>query len=484
MEFDPFGLSVKDLATRTLLARCDSPGPLYTLRLPASPTSTSAPPVLAATASSLTWHRRLGHLGRDVMSKLSNSTSVYCCRGSFEHLCHACQLGRHVRLPFPTSSSQAAGIFDLIHCDVWTSPVISISSYKYYLLVLDDFLHYLWNFPLRQKSDTFPTLSHFFAWVSTQFGHTIRSIQCDNGREFYNNTSRDFFLSRSVHLRMSCPYTSPQNGRAERMIHTANDVMRSLLFQASLLAHYLAEALTTATYLLNRLPTKAVAHPTPYFSIFGTHPYYDHLRVFGCGCYPNLASTTPHKLAPRSTRCVFLGYSPDHKGYRCLDLTSHRVLISHHVVFDELDFPFFSFSSTASLTELDVFLDPAPVSPTIAPFPAGPFTVPPRAAPPATLSPAQPRATSASPALPQATPLVPPSLARSRAASASPPSPRAATTSPASPHATPPVPTPPHSHVWPRRLPHRLDRTCRLATPTPSRRTSAMVVAVHRLPSR
>jgi hypothetical protein len=27
MEFDPFGLSVKDLATRTLLARCDSPGP-------------------------------------------------------------------------------------------------------------------------------------------------------------------------------------------------------------------------------------------------------------------------------------------------------------------------------------------------------------------------------------------------------------------------------------------------------------------------
>jgi hypothetical protein len=31
IEFDPSGFSVKDLATRTLLARCDSSGPLYTL---------------------------------------------------------------------------------------------------------------------------------------------------------------------------------------------------------------------------------------------------------------------------------------------------------------------------------------------------------------------------------------------------------------------------------------------------------------------
>jgi hypothetical protein len=149
------------------------------------------------------------------MSKLSSSTSGSGCRGSFEHLCHACQLGRHVRLPFPISSSRATGTFDLIHCDVWTSPVISISGYKYYLLILDDFSHYLWTFPLRQKSDTYPTLSHFFAWVSTQFSCTIRSVQCDNGREFYNHASRDFFLSRGVHLRMSCPYTSPQNGRAD-----------------------------------------------------------------------------------------------------------------------------------------------------------------------------------------------------------------------------------------------------------------------------
>jgi hypothetical protein len=28
--------------------------------------------------------------------------------------------------------------FDLIHCDLWTSSIVSISSYKYYLVILND----------------------------------------------------------------------------------------------------------------------------------------------------------------------------------------------------------------------------------------------------------------------------------------------------------------------------------------------------------
>jgi hypothetical protein len=48
----------------------------------------------------------------------------------------------------------------------------------------------------------------------------------------------------------------------------------------------------------------------------------------------------PHKLAPRSQPCVFIGYSTIHKGYKCLDLTTNRVYIFRHVVFDETIFPF------------------------------------------------------------------------------------------------------------------------------------------------
>jgi hypothetical protein len=217
MEFDTFGLSMKDLATRSVIVRYDSLGPLYTIPLSASATfSTNAPlyaSSLAATTSISTWHRCLGNPGPDVLSQLSRSSVITCPRASSESLCHACQLGRYIRLPFPSSSSSVVRAFDLIHCDLWTSLVPGVSRYKYYLIILDNCTHCSWTFLLRHKSDTFPTLSHFFAYVSTQFGCTIRSVQCDNGHEFDNSSTQTFFLSHGVQLRMLCPYTSPQNGK-------------------------------------------------------------------------------------------------------------------------------------------------------------------------------------------------------------------------------------------------------------------------------
>ena len=182
VEFDSSGLVVKDLASQRPLLPCDSTGPVYTLRFPASawPSSPVLSAAFATTTSSTTWHQRLDHPGRDALMQLSPSSDVRCTRPHGEHLCHACQLDRHVRLPFH-SSSHAACIFDLVHCDLWTSPIISISGYKYYVVVVDDYSHYSWTFPLRAKYDAFPAILHFFAWVSTQFGLTIKVVQCDNG---------------------------------------------------------------------------------------------------------------------------------------------------------------------------------------------------------------------------------------------------------------------------------------------------------------
>jgi hypothetical protein len=149
---------VKDLASRREIIRCNSSGPLYPLQL-------SGAHALAATATSSLWHRRLGHPGHEVMSRVA--TIVPFSNKDIESICHACQLGRHTRLPFQSSTSRATAPFDIIHCDLWTSPISSVSGNKYYLLILDDCSHYLWTFPLQLKSDTFATLTDFFSFVRT-----------------------------------------------------------------------------------------------------------------------------------------------------------------------------------------------------------------------------------------------------------------------------------------------------------------------------
>jgi hypothetical protein len=73
------------------------------------------------------------------MNKLSSTLDSSCNRGHFEGLYHACQLGQHTRLPFTTSSSRAEQNFDLVHCNLWTSPIPSLSGYKYYMVILDHF---------------------------------------------------------------------------------------------------------------------------------------------------------------------------------------------------------------------------------------------------------------------------------------------------------------------------------------------------------
>lgn len=278
VEFDLFGSSVKDLRTMTVIARFNISGPLYPLHhvLPSSPTATA---LTASTSSNVLWHRHLGHLGHDALTRLA--AVVPMTKGAHA-VCHACQPGCHTRLPFTTSFTRAKANFELIHCDLWTSPVVSMSGYKYYLDILDDCSHFVWTFPLRIKSDTFTTLSQFFAYVKTQFATNIRSVKCDNGREFDNSAARTFFLTNGVHLQMSCPHTSPQNGKAERILRSLNNIVRSLLFQAHLPGSFWVEALHTATHLINRHPTKTPRHHTPHFALYGTHPTYSHLRVFGC----------------------------------------------------------------------------------------------------------------------------------------------------------------------------------------------------------
>ena len=71
-----------------------------------------------------------------------------------------------------------------------------------------------------------------------------------------------------------------------------------------------------------------------------------------------------HKLDFRSDLCLFLGYSEQHKGYKCLSITS-KTYISRNVVFDESLFPYLQhFAKTASSPSTT---SPLSYSPTLIP---------------------------------------------------------------------------------------------------------------------
>ena len=103
---------------------------------------------------------------------------------------------------------------------------------------------------------------------------------------------------------------------------------------------YWVDAILTATFLINRLPSPALNFKTPYELLFHIAPDYTSFRVFGCTCFPWLLHYRHSKLEPKSRCCAFLGYSSHSKGYRCLNVQTYLVFVSRHVQFVETEFPF------------------------------------------------------------------------------------------------------------------------------------------------
>jgi hypothetical protein len=108
MEFDPCGLTIRDLTTRVVVAQCDISRTIYPIcfHAPSPLSCVPTPYALGATASTSTWHRRLGHPSHNILSRLLGTSAITSPHDTDALLCHACQLGHHTRLPFPSSMSR------------------------------------------------------------------------------------------------------------------------------------------------------------------------------------------------------------------------------------------------------------------------------------------------------------------------------------------------------------------------------------------
>jgi transposase InsO family protein len=163
--------------------------------------------------------------------------------------------------------------------------------------------------------------------------------------------SRDFhdlLLQKGIISHRSCPYTPQQNEVAERKNRHLLDVTRTLLLDSSVPSKFWVEALSTAIYLINRLPSQVLNFDSPYYRLYHEAPSYSDLHTFGCVCFVHLPSNERHKLSAQSVKCAFLGYSISHKGFVCYDLSCSKFRVSRNVVFFENQYFFPTATPAAS----------------------------------------------------------------------------------------------------------------------------------------
>ena len=154
---------------------------------------------------------------------------------------------------------------------------------------------------LRRKDEVFEKFREWKTMIEKSTGSRLKAIRTDNGGEF---TSREFLTTEGVRHELTIPNNPEQNGVAERMNRTLVETARSMLVNSNLPCSFWAEALSTATYLRNRSPTKAVTGMTPYEAWTGRKSQVGGLRVFGCQAFVHILKEERKILDSKSKKCI------------------------------------------------------------------------------------------------------------------------------------------------------------------------------------
>lgn len=253
------------------------------------------------------------------------------------------------KLPFSSSTTVYNNPLELVVSDIWgPDPLVSNNGSRYYIIFMDVFSRYLFLFPLAKQSDALAVFISSKNKIERLLDCKIKTFQSNNGGEYIK--FKKFLDYQHISHCFSCSRTPEQNGLAECLHRQIVETGLALFHTSSIPPTYWDDAFQTTCYLIDRLPSSVNPTKSPLEILFHTSPEYNQLRAFGCECYPFLRPYTAHKLSPRSLPCVFLGYSPSHKGYKCLHLPSNRFYISRHVVFNETVFPFAQVSTRSQIS--------------------------------------------------------------------------------------------------------------------------------------
>ena len=213
-----------------------------------------------------------------------------------------------------------------------------MDGFRYYLICVDHFTKYVWLYPMYRKSDVSIIFPKFRAIVENYFKLSTLSVYSDNGGEYV--ALKNYFTLFGISHFTTPPHTPEHNGTAERRHRHIVETSVTLLHNSYVPLEFWSHAFQTAVYLINRLPTHVLRYSSPLEALFGSHPNYLKLGVFGCQCYPWLKPYNKNKFQAKSKPCIFMGYSTSQSAYKCWDPEHNSFFVSRHVQFIETIFPF------------------------------------------------------------------------------------------------------------------------------------------------
>ena len=342
------GVVQKKDGTIVLTARCekgmyvvdefsgDSPG------IPSPPLAMAS---LSHPVSLEQWHRRLAHCSPLSIEEMAKGRLVdgLNISGNILHgKCEDCVLGRQTRRPFDGKTEKSLDPLELVSFDLWgPSRVQSAGGKIYFMPVVDGGSSYKYGAYLPDKSDS-STIAAFDAFrveAESLSGRKIRRLRTD--RAYDSSAWTEYCQRHGIVHDFTAPYSSAQNGLAERAIRTTMDDVRTLLRDSGLGHSYWAEAAAYSVDTRNLIPSRRHPAKIPLESLSGRRQDVSHLRVFGAKCWAKIPTvhgaqvTGGSKLDPRAVECRLLGYAGGRGNYKVQDVVSRRVFVSRDVVFEE-----------------------------------------------------------------------------------------------------------------------------------------------------
>ncbi|QRW04445.1 Copia protein [Ceratobasidium sp. AG-Ba] len=311
------------------------------------------------------WHIILAHTDPRNILRLKNSnlargldiakTDSITLSPDFD--CLGCVQGKAHARPFGNVTIESPReIADLFYSDVWgPASINSIQGNRYYIVFVDAATRFTFVHFMRQKSEAVDRYIALANFIRTQKGREIKRIHFDNGKELINSRLREFCDKTGTEITTTAPYSSQQNGPAERAHRTLAERSRAMIHGHSNTRGKLflwQEAVSYANMIANNMPHKIHGQwRIPQIEMFNKPIDMSYFQLFGSTCHVLIQSKPHSKIDAKTRRAIFTGIDRNSGGvWRYLAWPDRAIRTSRNVYFPRhLPNPT-SFDSPAPLT--------------------------------------------------------------------------------------------------------------------------------------